>query len=311
MDDALTWDEPFQDLLLDLPPDDLSSRIPAKQAAEQGVSVRRPVRLSVPTEMRYRELAFLCGLLRKKRPKKVLEVGVAAGGTSVVILKALQSLGLPTRLHSVDLSEKYYKNDGNDTGYAVGQWLPQSRDAWDLRTGRVIAGCIGEIGGGIDFCVLDTAHRLPGELFDFLAVLPFLENDAVVVVHDALLHLLCPGDPAYATCLLAGVVAAAKIMVKDAFQPEGLANICAFVVTEDTRKYVANVFAALLMPWDYIPDDDVLADVLAALEAHYPPSFVDYFKRAANLNARAKGDPRRLKTEVSDAPLLLSPLQRA
>ena len=41
---------------------------PGVRPRRKGAALRRPVRLSVPTEMRYRELAFLCGLLRKKTP---------------------------------------------------------------------------------------------------------------------------------------------------------------------------------------------------------------------------------------------------
>ena len=48
--------------------------------------------------------AFICGLIKKYRPKKILEVGVNQGGTSVVILQALASLNLKSKLHSVDIN---------------------------------------------------------------------------------------------------------------------------------------------------------------------------------------------------------------
>ncbi len=52
-------------------------------------------------EMTEKELAFLCGLLKKYRPEKVVEIGVAAGGTTAVILSCISMLGLNTQLISL------------------------------------------------------------------------------------------------------------------------------------------------------------------------------------------------------------------
>ena len=38
------------------------------------------------SKMTERELAFVCGLIKERRPKKIVEIGVAAGATSSVIL---------------------------------------------------------------------------------------------------------------------------------------------------------------------------------------------------------------------------------
>jgi hypothetical protein len=42
---------------------------------------------------------FICGLIKKFKPKKILEVGVNQGGASVVVLQALASLNLKSELH--------------------------------------------------------------------------------------------------------------------------------------------------------------------------------------------------------------------
>ena len=44
-------------------------------------------------EMSEFESAFLCGLLNKFQPKKILEVGVAAGGTTAIILQCMKNIG--------------------------------------------------------------------------------------------------------------------------------------------------------------------------------------------------------------------------
>ena len=40
-------------------------------------------------EMSYWQSSFLCGLIKKERPQKILEIGVSAGGTTAIILNCL------------------------------------------------------------------------------------------------------------------------------------------------------------------------------------------------------------------------------
>ena len=60
------------------------------------------------------ESAFLCGALQSYRPKKILEVGIAHGGTTAIVLQLLEELGEPYEMHSVDLAPK---TGGKDTGW--------------------------------------------------------------------------------------------------------------------------------------------------------------------------------------------------
>lgn len=76
-------------------------------------------------EMTHFESGFLCGLLKRERPKKILEVGVAAGGTSAVLLKSIAMLDLDAKLYSVDLCHKYYANSSLDVGYMVKETVPE------------------------------------------------------------------------------------------------------------------------------------------------------------------------------------------
>ena len=44
-------------------------------------------------EMSEFESAFVCGLIKEKRPKKILEIGVAGGGTTAIVMQCLNDLG--------------------------------------------------------------------------------------------------------------------------------------------------------------------------------------------------------------------------
>lgn len=63
------------------------------------------------------ESAFLCGLLKKFKPKKILEVGVSAGGTTPIILQCLEDNGQEYEMYSIDVSEKYYRDSNKETGF--------------------------------------------------------------------------------------------------------------------------------------------------------------------------------------------------
>ena len=72
-------------------------------------------------EMSEFDLAFLCGLLKIFRPKKILEVGVAGGATTAIILQTLEDIGEPYEMHSVDIAEKYHldKSMNTETGFLL------------------------------------------------------------------------------------------------------------------------------------------------------------------------------------------------
>lgn len=233
--------------------------------------------------MKDSEIAFLCGLIREKRPNKIVEVGVAAGGTSAVILNCIQMLGLDSQMFSVDLSEFYYAaSKKKDIGYlvsmAAGEGINVSRHKTLL--GKVVAERIAEIGVDIDFLILDTTHYLPGEVLDFLVLFPYLCPDAVVVLHDVRRHFYV--SQSYATNVLFNTVTADKYIDNT----DGYPNIAAFKINEDTSKYILNVFAGLMMPWYYIPSNDMLEAYERVMKTNYPESFIQLYEQAKNESRR-------------------------
>ena len=70
-------------------------------------------------EMTEWQLSFLCGLIKTYCPRKIVEIGVAAGGTTAVMLSCVSMLGLDTEIYSIDVSERYYKDKNKATGYLV------------------------------------------------------------------------------------------------------------------------------------------------------------------------------------------------
>ena len=53
-----------------------------------------------------------------------------------------------------------------------------------------------------DFCFIDTAHVLPGEILDYLVALPFMHENSIVAMHDTALYFCCENDRIVATRVL-------------------------------------------------------------------------------------------------------------
>ena len=244
-------------------------------------------------EMTTEELAFLCGMISDRKPKKIVEIGVAAGGTTAVILNCISAIGLETKMFSIDLSTTYYRDRSKEAGYLAKEWKSK-HDELDhtFYIGKYAVECLETIGDDIDFLILDTVHSLPGEILDFLACFPFLKQGATVILHDVLLNHLGDKSYAYATKLLFDSAVGMKFM--NTGNDGNLIGIGAFVITEDTQRYIEDVFSALTITWNYIPAPAELAMYRAFLEKYYTSTQLKWFDMAVELNCetlkkRSKG----------------------
>lgn len=223
-------------------------------------------------EMDKKEHGFICGLIREYKPQKVLEVGVAGGGTTAVIMNCLNEFCPNAGMYSVDISSECYKKKGKQTGFqmdAVKNFLPNINNHIFL-LGKELPCVIEQIGGDIDFLVLDTVHVMPGEFLDFICALPFLKDGAVVVLHDVSEH--CRVNNPYGFCtrlLLCSVTAKKYYNVDEIDDVRGFFNIAAFIIDQSTRTEIDNVISALSVKWQYIPSDEMLGNYYSVYEKYY------------------------------------------
>ncbi|MCL2079077.1 MAG: class I SAM-dependent methyltransferase [Oscillospiraceae bacterium] len=246
--------------------------------------------------MGFDECCFTNGLLSYYKPKNVLEIGVNFGEGSAQILHAIRSTP-NAKLTSIDLMEygRYTAATNERTGEKcvhtsdkpIGNFalthpdLPL--DCWTLITGKDPSEVISELGdkmGKFDFLVLDTAHFHPIESLNFLCVLPYLIDGAIVVLHDILLWTHFNPPKAYACRHLFSSVAAERIQLKKSLYQ----NIGAFQITPDTRKYIQNVFESLLLPWEIDPRSIRMDSILSVLSEHYADKELIALKKALQLN---------------------------
>lgn len=233
------------------------------------------------SEMSQSEREFLNAMVLRHKPKKVLEVGVARGSSSVVILNALKELN-DGKLYSIDLNEQFYHDRRLKTGYIVDNY-PEQKKRWKLFTGGLSLKFMDEIGGDIDFCLIDTVHANPGEMFDFLMVLPYLKESAIVVFHDVNLHTHYPATVStlqqYTNNLLISVIAGEKFLQGNFSKGDWteLPNIAAVKINENSRDNVWEIINLLTLKWAYRPTDEQFSDIRSHFARFYDDAVIAYF----------------------------------
>lgn len=238
--------------------------------------------VSKTAEMTETDHSFLYNMISKFRPHKIVEIGVAEGGTDVLILNWLAKNGLSdTEFFAIDLAEFI----GNKRiGYLVSEHKEQldNYEMYHLYTGCVVAEVIEEICEleKCDFCIIDTAHILPGEVLDLLAILPFLKDKAIIVLHDVMLHHMSK-NRCYATQVAFDCIVGDKIWNWDA---EKFPNIAAVLINEDTYKYIFNLVSSLGLPWEYDPGNKLIEKYGQIIKKYYSEEVYNLFRKNVDLN---------------------------
>lgn len=240
--------------------------------------------------MSRKDHGFLCTMIRYFNPKKIVEIGVAEGGTTAIIMNCLAEMGSSASLYSVELSEFLYYDETRKNGY-ICEELKDSiayKGPYTYLSGKTIAGQIDEIGRDIDFVVLDTRHILPGELLDFLTILPYCTKNAVFLLHDVNLNYYraLGSDRAYvknngeriATKLLYSMVTADKYIYSVD------TNIAGFQINSDTDKCIDSIFYYLTATWSYLPEDWMIKEYRQLLKKHYTPKQMETYDTAVKNN---------------------------
>jgi len=235
-------------------------------------------------EMSLFESAFLCGLIKQYKPENILEVGVSAGGTTSLMLTALKEYGLKTNLYSVDILPSWYRDKKLRTGWTAYDNFPKAPN-WALYTGLYLPQILPKLNLKFDMCVIDTLHVLPGEALDFLVAIKFMNMGGIVCFHDIALYFYYKQFyESFATKVVYDACVGDKILCEETDYDFGIPNIGAFVVTEDTYKYIDNPFSTLSMRWSYLPSQEEKDIYAKFYEHHYGKEYAHFFELAYKQN---------------------------
>jgi hypothetical protein len=233
-------------------------------------------------------LQLISSFLKKYSPTKILELGVAAGGTSAFLLNNLDK---KSTLFSVDISVSYHKDRTLTTGHIADRIYDQSiHPRWIKMLGKDISDCLEEIGNEIDFVVLDTVHTLPGEFLSFLSIIPYLQDNSILIIHDIGLQLWCIRekisekpewqafkhweDRSHCTLLLFNSIMSDKKYLSQAEFPN-----CGCIVLDKNTVYknLLLIFYTLFIPWDYMPAENILVSTSNIIKYKYPKEYSETY----------------------------------
>lgn len=238
-------------------------------------------------EMTYKEKCFLNGIIRQTQPKKILELGVSAGGSSAVILNAIKDFD-NARLYSIDYSEKWHHDKTKQAGFIIDENFAHFKDNWQLYLGGTAARFIEKIGGEIDICLIDTVHSNPGEFLDLLMVLPYLKKNAVIILHDTCYHAWkndrgggCRNS--YTNGVLFSCIKGKKLTFNENYFHQ-YANIGAIVLDELQDDKMFDYLYLLTLPWFYLPTDTDILECQNLFKKNYGDEFADKFLKIALYN---------------------------
>ncbi|MFI3249377.1 MAG: class I SAM-dependent methyltransferase [Eubacteriales bacterium] len=242
------------------------------------------------SEMVPYERKFVHGLIRYMKPKRILEIGVAEGGGSVVILNAIEDTP-ETTLTSIDLMETCWNDSTKGVGFACLEKY-QSNKQWEMHLGKDPSEIIEELAkeGKFDFLILDTAHVHPIESLNFLSVFPFLTENCTMVLHDIgeyegneERYSNFPAVPFACKLLFDTLVGEKRVLPPSKYPMDRVVSnigVCQFNI--DTKKYIGNILSMLLFPWGLQPDR--VDSIFALLERYYDEDAVQTLERSYQYN---------------------------
>lgn len=128
-----------------------------------------------PAQASLAERLLLFSFVLARQPARVLELGFRFGGTSFVMMCALEDAE-GGRLVSIDPDPE--------------PALDFSRfgDRFQLLRGRspeAVPAAVSALGGPIDFCFVDASHEYRAVRADLDGILPHMADDSYVLLHDA------------------------------------------------------------------------------------------------------------------------------
>ena len=194
---------------------------------------------------------FLLDVIHANQPATVVEIGVASGVSSAVILSALDALPDPAArtLRSCDIVPRCYFDSNYATGEAVASMYPTPRARWvlntDLDTRRLSQTASP---ASIDLTFIDANHYHPWPLLDLLHLSVAATPWSWVVLHDINLPLVSPDFQAWGAKWLFEAWPLAKVTGGG---PEG--NIGAVQLPGDPRTLIPMAARLLERPWEFPP----------------------------------------------------------
>ena len=252
------------------------------------------------------EAQFINGIIRKNQLKNSLEIGVARGGSSILILNSIKDIENSV-LVSLDLNKRLIKEPNKMIGYRVNKYFPELSKKWKLYTGAQPHIFLEKLNIKFNFLLLDSAHVSPGEILNFIEALPFLNENAIVVIHDIMWHFgKKPKFKFFPSCIsLMPSLYGDKIFMHK--KDGGFSNIGAVFLYQNQEKHYIDYFLLLLNFWEYTPKDNQINELRLFIKKYYKDrKYISIFDIAVRENKNANIRFMRYINKSDEKKILVS-----
>ncbi len=228
--------------------------------------------------------AFLAGLIAAVEPQRLLEIGVASGWSSAVILRTLEATeNQAAALRSIDLLPHYYLDKSKLTGQVVRDLVPDLVSRYSLHTGRLAFEVTPELEPS-DFVFIDADHLHPWAVLDLVSVLPFVATGSWIAMHDINLcriprHAHRNRGPFY----LFGSWPDRRLASSVA-----LPMIGAVLLEQAPRRYLDHIIELLATPWEASIPLEIKDRIESFVRAHFGATVADRFVDACAAGSRPR-----------------------
>lgn len=137
------------------------------------------------------EAEMLLTLIERVDARKVVEIGVASGASTLFILGMLSALTGQRQLFAFDFQAQYFADRSKPSGFLAleSEFNRDDRlvlcvEASSLELRSTLAARAVDPGTPVDLAFVDANHRHPWPTIDFLMLLPLMREGGMVVFHD-------------------------------------------------------------------------------------------------------------------------------
>ncbi|MFG0260153.1 MAG: class I SAM-dependent methyltransferase, partial [Phycisphaerales bacterium JB041] len=128
-------------------------------------------------------------LVHAVRPRRIIEIGTAAGTSALLLARAMRECGCAGGggpvVHTYDLHPWCYFDRTRAVGSAIDEAEPETAAMIRRRVGVTSIDAGMEFAGrGIEMAFVDADHRHPAPVVDVLALLPAMAPGGWIVLHD-------------------------------------------------------------------------------------------------------------------------------
>lgn len=244
--------------------------------------------LNAKLELSDFEYALICGLVKKVKPRKILELGVSTGATASILINCIDTLGMNKECHLFSVGKKVFLPD--DSNNLTGFHIDEAKQFLErpvhhtLLLGDSVTELLNSIGDDIDLVLIKNGFSFPDVFIDFLSIFPFLKKNACVVLFGINPFLKENGEDNYAAKLLFDIIVADKIKPIDSKNSFDILNIGVLFLTDDSEKHISDCFSALLLKWQNIPNADILTKTKKFLSHFYNDDLMSLVNSAIEHN---------------------------